>query len=280
MSDNIEKDIEMHYARPNLEAAILDAIARSGIDADKLTADDLAPVDEFHTGGREATADLAAAVGFATGSHLLDVGCGIGGASRFFAGRGYRVTGVDLTADYVHVAAALSRRVGFNGAVDYRRASAEHMPFDDAAFDGAYMIHVGMNIADKVGLFGEVRRVLKPGAAFAIFDIMRIGDAEPVYPQPWAASAKTSFLATPAAYAGALAQAGFTLRHERNRRDFARDFFRKLSERMKAAGGPPQLGLHLLMKADFREKIADYVRGLDDAVVAPVEMIAIAEPRS
>jgi len=35
------------------------------------------------------------------------------------------------------------------------------MPFEQGAFDGAYMIHVGMNIADKAGIFREVRRVVK-----------------------------------------------------------------------------------------------------------------------
>jgi cyclopropane fatty-acyl-phospholipid synthase-like methyltransferase len=40
--------------------------------------------------------------------HLLDIGCGIGGPSRLFAQEhGCRVTGIDLTADYVRTAEAL-----------------------------------------------------------------------------------------------------------------------------------------------------------------------------
>ncbi len=47
--------------------------------------------------------------------------------------------------------------------VSYRQGSALDLPFETAAFDGAYMLHVGMNVADKARLFGKVRRLLKPG---------------------------------------------------------------------------------------------------------------------
>jgi len=57
------------------------------------------------------------------------------------------------------------------------------------------MIHVGMNIADKAGVFREVRRVLKPSGMFVIFDILRAGDGEIVYPVPWALREETSFVA-------------------------------------------------------------------------------------
>ena len=97
------------------------------------------------------------------------------------------MTGIDLTEDYVRTAEALSRRVGLGGQVAYRQASAVALPFADAAFDGAYMIHVGMNVADKAALFAGVRRVVKQGGTFAVFDIMKTGDGELSYPVPWAA---------------------------------------------------------------------------------------------
>ena len=43
-----------------------------------------------------------------------------------------------------------------------------------------------MNIADKAGVFREVARVLKPGARFTIYDIMRTSDGTPAFPVPWA----------------------------------------------------------------------------------------------
>jgi 2-polyprenyl-3-methyl-5-hydroxy-6-metoxy-1,4-benzoquinol methylase len=111
MVNSIEERVARHYARSDLEATILDALAASGKNPDKVAASDLAPVDEFHTGGREATIELAAQMEIEPGTHLLDIGCGLGGASRFIAETyACRVTGIDLTDDFVRTAEALARR--------------------------------------------------------------------------------------------------------------------------------------------------------------------------
>ena len=60
--------------------------------------------------------------------------------------------------------------------------SALALPFGMAGFDRAYTIHAGMNIADKLGLFREVRRVLKPEGLFAIFDLMSIQEVPSAIP--------------------------------------------------------------------------------------------------
>jgi ubiquinone/menaquinone biosynthesis C-methylase UbiE len=272
-----EDRIAQHYARRGLEETILAALAASGKDPDRLSADDLAPVDEFHIGGREATAALAAALPLAPGLQLLDVGSGIGGASRYFAAaHGVRVVGIDLTAEYVQVAEGLARRVGLGERVSYRQGSALALPFAAASFNGAYMLHVGMNIAGKATLFGEVRRVLKPDGFFAIYDVMRTDDGTMRFPVPWASSAETSFLASPAEYRRLLEGAGFEIRHERSRRDFALEFFARMRERIAASGGPPPLGLHLLMGAETPQKIGNLVDNLERGLVAPVELIARA----
>jgi ubiquinone/menaquinone biosynthesis C-methylase UbiE len=275
MANNIEGRVARHYAQGNLEERILAALAASGKDPEQLTADDLAPVDEFHTGGRQGTEAFATQFKFTPDMHVLDVGCGIGGPSRYIARtHGCRITGIDLTEDYVRTAEALARRVGLGDRVEYRQASALELPFADAAFDGAYMMHVGMNIADKRALFSEVHRVLKPGALFAVFDVMRTADGELKFPVHWAASAETSFVATAAEYRAALAAAGFKIQKERDRGDFARAVFREAQAR--AAGGPPPLGVHILMKADIPDKMANVMHNFDNGLVAPTEMIARA----
>ena len=152
MAEPTEQRVSEHYARPDLERAIEAALVASGKNLDQLTPDDLAPVDEFHTGGRQATIELAAHMAIAPEMHLLDVGCGIGGPSRYFArAHGCRVKGIDLTADYVRTAARLAQRVGLGDRVEYRQASALALPFAPETFDGAYMLHVGMNIAAGTG---------------------------------------------------------------------------------------------------------------------------------
>src|SRR5260370_6746524 len=76
---DLDQNIARHYEHGALEKAILDALKSTGKDPDQLTAADLAPVDEFHIGGRQATMDLAAQVDLPRGARVLDVGSGIGG---------------------------------------------------------------------------------------------------------------------------------------------------------------------------------------------------------
>jgi ubiquinone/menaquinone biosynthesis C-methylase UbiE len=275
--ESIEHRVAQHYARGDLESAILDALVVSGKDIEQLVPGDLSPVDEFHTGGREATIALAAQVGFTANMHILDIGCGIGGPSRYFAAaHGCRVTGIDLAADYVRTAAALAKRVGLAGRVCYRQASALALAFEPATFDGAYTMHVGMNIADKPALFAEARRVLKSGSVFAIYDVMRTGEGEVTFPVHWAATPDTSFVCSAEEYRRALEAAGFELTKERNRREFALAFFHEVQRRAAAAGSPPPLGIHILMKADVAQKLANVVSAIEEGLIAPVELICRA----
>jgi len=273
-ADPIQTRVAQHYARADLERSILDALTASGKDIDRLAPEDLSPVDEFHTGGREATVEFARQLGVTSNMHLLDIGCGIGGPSRFFASTfGCRVTGIDLTCDYVRTAESLAERVGLSDLVAYRQASALALPFGDESFDGAYMMHVGMNIEDKRALFAEIRRVLRPGAVFALYDVMRFGDGELHYPVHWATTDETSFLVGPTEYRQALEASGFEIIKERNRGDFAREAFRKVKARMDGSDRPA-LGTHLLLKHDASLKLVNVLGGLEAGTIAPVELIA------
>ena len=241
----VEQQIAAHYTQGMLEQRILVALQTAGKNLEQLRPDDLAPVDDFHVGGREATQALADFMGLRQGMHLLDVGCGIGGPARYFAEHGCQVTGVDLSEEFVRVAASLTRMVKLQQNATFRQASALKLPFDSNTFDGAYEIHVGMNIADKAGVFTEVARVLKRGARFAIFDIMRTGEGALKFPLPWARSPETSFVASLEEYRQALQAAGFGIDHQRGRRQFAIEFMRSMMAR--AVSERPVLGVHLLM---------------------------------
>jgi len=272
-----EKTVANHYAKSGLEQTILQALTVSGKDVAALTPADLSPVDEFHVGGRQATMNLVAQLDLKPGQHLLDVGSGLGGPSRFFAAEhGSRVSGIDLTEDYVQTATALAGRVGLGDRVSYRQGSALDLPFTPGSFDGAYMLHVGMNIADKPALFAGIRRMLKPGGFFAIYDVMQDGEGELQFPLPWASQATASFVETVAYYRRALEAAGFTIRVTNNRRDFALETFRQQRARQTENGKPPALGIHLLMGADFPHKMANMNQLVERGVIAPVEMIATA----
>jgi ubiquinone/menaquinone biosynthesis C-methylase UbiE len=271
-----EQKISQQYTHGSLERAILAALEAAGKDPDHIGHADLAAVDEFHIGGRQATIDFAEQFAPRRGMRLLDIGCGIGGASRHFAQEhGCQVDGIDLTAEYVRVAELLSQRMGLAGRVSYQPASAFSLPFADGVFDGAYMLHVGMNIRDKAKVFAEVRRVLKPGGRFGIYDIMRESDGEFSYPLPWAASAETNFVEPATTYKRLLTQSRFEVFKERSRRQFAIEFLRQLRARV-AQTGPSPLGLQILMGATAPQKIANMISLLDNGVIAPIEIIARA----
>jgi SAM-dependent methyltransferase len=266
MSRNQEAAVESHYANGSLERRLLDALAAVGKDVDRLTHEDLSLVDEFHIGGRRATIEFAGQTPVRPGMRLLDVGCGVGGPARYFAAeQGCEVTGIDLTADFVALATALAARVGLSDKVTYRHASALDMKFDAGSFDGAYMIHVGMNIEDKAALFAEVKRVLKPGGFFAVYEVMRAGEGELSFPVPWASDPACSFLAPPTAYRDAAERAGFRLTSERDRRAFAEQVFAAI-----AAADPTLIPPPVLVTPERGRNMRE---NLKRGLIAPVEMI-------
>ena len=136
------------------------------------------------------------------------------------------------------------------------------------------MLHVGMNIEDKDLLFKEIFRVLRKGANFGVYDVMRIEEGELTFPVPWATDKSMSKLATPNQYSEALVNAGFEVSKQNNRREFALEFFRTLRENLEARGGPPPLGLHTLMKETTPIKINNMVDSIKASYIAPVEIIA------
>ena len=73
-------------------------------------------------------------------------------------------------------------------------------------------------------------------------------------------------------YKDAAHSAGLTLTHERARADFALDFFEKVFAAIVDQGGPPPVGIHLLMRDTGPQKIQNYVAEVTAGRLAPVEM--------
>ncbi|HET7033740.1 MAG TPA: class I SAM-dependent methyltransferase, partial [Casimicrobiaceae bacterium] len=187
------QSVSAHYSRGVLRKRLYAALAEDGVDPQHPSLDALAPYDQFHGRGLEATIEIADALTVRTSDHILDVGSGIGGPARYFANRfGCRVTGIDLTAEFCEVARELTRVTRLDAKVRFVDGDALAMPFANAAFDGAYSMNVSMNIADKPALYREIHRVLKPGGWLMLSEIAKGADSDPDFPVPWAASAQTS----------------------------------------------------------------------------------------
>jgi SAM-dependent methyltransferase len=260
--------INAHYGASELAGAIGKGLVAVGKGDAVLTPDDLAPVDQFHSRGKEATLELMDFAGVKAGSRVLDVGGGIGGAARLLASEcGARVTVVDLTEDFCLVGAALTARAALSGRVDFRHGNALELPFQDATFDLVWTQHSTMNIADKAALFCELARVTARGGRVAMHEIVA-GPEQPVhFPVPWARTPDLSFLVPPDEFRALAAGAGLLETGWRDTSAESLEWFRARAAAMRAAaesGRRPPLGLHLILGDDFPVMFANQVRNLEE----------------
>lgn len=270
---DISKTVAAHYGRGGLGDRILAAAKAAGKDIDRLTPDDLAPVDEFHTGQRNATMRLAELAKVTAADRVLDIGSGIGGPSRFLAYRfGCSVAGVDLTPEFVAVATMLAERTGLSGKVAYRQGDALALPFADASFDLVWSQNAAMNIADRDRLYREMRRVLAVGGRIALQDVAAGPGGDPWYPTPWAKEKSMSFLLTPEATRAALERAGLRVAawHEPSREALDQAIARA---KTIAGGVLPPFGLHIVIGPEFPTVSANMLRNLQEERITLVNAV-------
>ena len=115
----MSKDVANHYSQGTLGDRIESGL-KLAVGGDRpVTIDDLAPVDEFHIGGRPASVHLFDQLNLSPDDAVLDIGAGIGGTARFVAQTyGSTVTGIDLTPEFCEVAGQLNDLVGLSDKVD------------------------------------------------------------------------------------------------------------------------------------------------------------------
>jgi ubiquinone/menaquinone biosynthesis C-methylase UbiE len=240
----------------------------------QLTPEQLGALDQFHTRGLAATAELAKLAGITADMSVLDVGSGVGGPARFLAATyGCQIVGVDLSDPFVDAARYLTGRTGQSGQVSFQSASALELPFDDGRFDAVLLQHVAMNISDRAGLYREIRRVLKQGGRFATYDVVLNG-GEPHYPVPWARTPATSFLLTAAVTREIIEPAGFRTLAWQDDTEAAKGWFAQL----RASGPPPSPNLGVVMGPDFAQLAANLGRNLMEGRLGILTAVFEAAP--
>jgi len=153
---------------PNLEARHERERAFHDRWAAEVDASELDPIRRAFCPTTPETRYALRALGDLRGKRLLDLGCGPGETSAWFAMQGASVDAVDLSPRMVDVARGLSERLGVSEQIRFHVAAGESLPFADDTFDAVFG-HDCLHHMDVDRARDEILRVLKPScrAVFA-----------------------------------------------------------------------------------------------------------------
>jgi len=266
--------LEAHYSARDIEARILAAVRAAGLNPEqRVSPEALGALDHFHTGGLRASRELLELAQIRAEDRVLDIGAGLGGPARLLASAlGCRVDCLEMSPDYCVGAALLNRLTGLDDRVDVHEGSALDLPFPDASFQVAWMQNVGMNIADKRTLYGEIYRVLKPGGRYA-FQEMATGKGAPSYfPLPWATDPSDSFLISAEEMRSILGESGFVTELIEDTSDV--HLSRTVANATPAV--PGQLGLAVFVD-NLAQKVENARRSLEEGQVRLVRGVCRAQ---
>jgi SAM-dependent methyltransferase len=271
-----QDDVRKHYAIPEMAAKVIAVLEGLGIDPTHLKAEQLYPMDQLHGRNIDATREHVARLKLTPHDHALDVGCGVGGSARYIAATtGAKVTGIDLTPDFIATARELSKRCGLDGEVSFQEGDALAMPFAANTFDAAVCFYVAMNIEVKAKLAAEIARVLKPGGRLVWSQVVLGDQGEPQFPLPWAREAAFSFLTKPDALRAAIESSGLQIIEWKDERPIILTWMEQ--QRTAAAAAPPAAGpsAHdMLMGEDFPERRKNFARNMAEGRIGSIVLVA------
>jgi len=151
--------------------------------------EDFAGIDQLHLGGIPATQELIAWLP-TEAKQGLDIGCGLGGTSRYLAQQhGCCMIGLDLNAEYIQAARLLNQSLAPPPDCSFVVGNSLSLPFAAASFDFIVSQHATMNIAPKAELLAGLYAALKPSGQLLLHEVMLatgVTAAEVSYPTPWA----------------------------------------------------------------------------------------------
>ena len=98
---DVEATVQRYYGDRPVMQRIDDELRAAGVDPERPSHRDLWPFDQLHSRGIVATREHAERAQLHAGMYVLEVGCGLGGASRYLAAEcGCRVAAIDLTPNF------------------------------------------------------------------------------------------------------------------------------------------------------------------------------------
>jgi len=114
---------------------------------------------------------LAYKMGIKAGDRVLDVGCGVGGPMRTIARfTGAHVVGLNNNEYQIERAKQLNQQAGLAPKCSFLKADFMKVPQEDNLYDGIYQVEATCHAPDKVGVYREIKRLLKPGQYFGGYE--------------------------------------------------------------------------------------------------------------
>ncbi|MQS38391.1 SAM-dependent methyltransferase, partial [Streptomyces katsurahamanus] len=105
-------------------------------------------------------------------SHVLDLGCGVGGpALRVVAHTGARVTGISVSKEQIRTADRLAAEAEVADRAVFQHGDAMRLPFADESFDAVMALESMCHMPDRQQVLTEACRVLVPGGRIVLTDV-------------------------------------------------------------------------------------------------------------
>jgi len=105
------------------------------------------------------------------GQRCLDVGCGVGGPMRAIARFSQaHIVGLNNNAYQIERGKKLNQEAGLSHLCSFLKADFMKVPNEDCTYDAVYQVEATCHAPDKVGIYKEIFRLLKPGAYFGGYE--------------------------------------------------------------------------------------------------------------
>jgi len=232
--------------------------------------------ESHHPGGLALTRRLAGSLDLEPGDRVLDVASGPGTTALLLAEEyGVVVDGVDLGPETVDRAATAAAERGVADRASFHLGDAEHLPFEDAAFDALVCECAFCTFPDKATAAREFARVLRPGGRIGITDV--VVDPGRLDPELRSLAAWVACVADARpieTYRRFLWDAGLDVTHAEGHGDALRRMVETIGARL---GVLKLAGLPLLDAVDTQQidaRVAQVLATVDDGIAGYALMVA------
>src|SRR5258708_1212080 len=184
---------------------------------------------------RDTTKFLADKAEIKKGNAVLTVGCGRGGADRFFAAeKGAIVTGVDLSQKQLETGESKAQEMGLTGKINYVRGSMTELPIAADSQDFVWAQESFFYCTDRPKAIAEFARVLKDGGIVILEDTtLEDPDASDEVYEKFCVKARAPKLMTAQQYAELFASLGLTLTFSENWSKYLGQTYKSIIEKIQ-----------------------------------------------